>query len=337
MTQPEPAPTKTEPKYEPRSYLSVSTLVSYARCPRKYFYEKCGLRPEKRAIAAEYGTAMHAAVPVALMTEDIEPSLAAFKKAWRNCELYLEQNPDEDRKKCHTSRHAERSLKHFIHTHKGDRSLYKLLPPPNTGVELVDRTTDYQVAWSVNIDLPVPLGGLFDGMCEHRHTGDRWIWELKTTSRLNAAFLDAHDMFCQNLTYTLAAKIAMDEKVPGVMLEAMLKDKNKVDNQTHPILVPDHHLTDILDWLRMTGTRLLDAERFYLEHRDEDPARAVRAFIKDFTGCTPLAHYYMSGFRCDYSTLCRVPEWESMWPVYNVVPDHKLLKVTVDADAKKSS
>jgi hypothetical protein len=312
---------KLQPKYVPREYLSVSTLVNFARCKRRYFYSKSGLRSPGVMVAPEYGKAMHVGVPVALETEDASLAFKMFCSIWEETETKLTgEDWLEARKKGKTRECAERSLKHFVHTHAGKKSIYKLIDPPEGALPLDEKDSRYEVPWALDIGLRVPLVGRFDGMCRHRDTNGLWIWEFKTASRINAQFFDAHEMYTQNLTYTLVGQTLVDEPVEGVMLEGMLTNPKNVDNIVQPLPTLQHHLEDTLRWVHDTGKELLDCEDKIAEGMSPE-----EAFPKDFCGCTPYTHYYVAAWRCEYADLCRVPDWCMMQDLYEVVPDHKFL------------
>ena len=333
---------KMEPEYVRREYLSVSTLVSWVRCKRKYFYEKSGIRRGGVALNPEWGSGMHNAVPVALETEDLELACEEFNKYWVEIEERCAAIGMVDLKK-HTRRTAERALSHFIHTHKDGKAIYKLIDPPELDLHVTPtkKVSKYEVPWVIDIGLRVPLGGRIDGLCTHTVTGEPWIWELKTTGRLNDGFFDAHEMYTQNLTYSLVGQ-TLDIPVEGVMLEAILCDAKKVDNETRMIPVMHHHIEDVLLWLQKEGQELLDAEDEYADRLRGigSLSKPEDAFPKDFTGCTSYTHYYMATrFRCDYADLCRVPDWHDLVDLYDIVPDHKLFnltELTVDPDAKRT-
>lgn len=313
---------ETTPTYVKRRYLSVSTLISFARCPRRYFYSKCGLQSHDEMLAPLYGSAMHAAVPVALETSDVTKSMAAFMSVWDEVESRLDASGDSDPKRNRTT--AERSLKHFIHTHQGQRSLYTLTPPPAGALVTNDKTSSYEVPWAIDIGLPIPLVGRFDSFCVHRDTGEPWILELKTTSQLNARFFDAHEMSPQNATYCLVGQTLTGQNVAGIMIEGMLVDAKKVENITQPVPIQQHHLEDILRWLRATGHSLLKCEQAAEEQLlGSDTGEH---FLKDFTGCTPYPFFYTPGYRCEYADLCRVRDWRLLTSLYQIKPDHDFLR-----------
>lgn len=329
-------------KYTPRKYLSVSTLVSFARCPRRYFYSKCGLVQDEEPLAPEYGTAMHAAVPVALETCDIKPTLEAFMSVWEPFEAKQDELEFRDRDSKRNRACATRTLQHFIHTHQGERSLYKLLPAPSGALQKEDKTSDYEVPWALDVGLPVPLVGRFDAFARHRDTNETYILEVKTTSRLNAQFFEAHEMSPQNLVYALVGQTILGTPVTGVMIEGIHVHDKKVENMTHPIPVPPHHIEAGLRWIRELGTQLLACERHALELESQglDPAGG---FFQDFSGCTPYPFFYMPGYRCEYADMCRVPDWRSLTQLYKVRPDHDFLNpsglvpLRIDPSAERSS
>lgn len=314
--------------YRPRSYLSVSTLIDYARCPRRYWYHKCGLDTPGTKLAPTYGTAMHHAVPQALITGDIIDALEAFMKIWEPVETQQMLDGDKDDKK-RTRRHAERSLKHFIHTHTEGRATYSLLPFPVETFTLDDQTSKYEVPWVIDIGLRVPLVGRFDGYCEQNHTKDKYIWELKTAGRIGPGFFDCHDLHIQNLCYALVAQTLLGESIKGVLVEAMLVDGKKTENIAHPMPVQSHQIEDALLWLQDTGQRLLDDEQRYLERLESNAHKPERAFIKNYPGCSPYPWFYMAMFPCEFMDLCKLDNWHPLTSLYDIRPEHDFMELSI--------
>jgi hypothetical protein len=235
----------TDPAYRPRQYISYSTLMSFIRCPRKYFYEKCGISPKDEGAALLYGSAMHKAVPVLLTGGSLDQAVVEFSSLWTG-EL-------DDKK--HSLKHAIKSLAHFQHTHAPSRCLYELLPPPPRPVELVvsDDVAPTEIVSMLDIGLAVPLYVRMDGWCRHKHTKQVYVWEFKTMSRLTSSIFDSLEFNPQALTYTLAGRTA-DPDLAGVMYEGMLKDPNKVDGMSHPVLVQEHQVQATVTWLQFWGS-----------------------------------------------------------------------------------
>jgi len=181
-------------EYKERTYLSVSTLLDFKRCPRRFFYRKLGLTSRVEPTALIYGSAMHKAVPIAV-TEGIKPAIAAFLSVWGKTVAKDTMNVER----------AIASLSHFIHTHEGRKSIYKFLPPPSGALEVEDLVSDYEVPWILDIELDIPLVGRIDALVEHRDTGELWGWEFKTVGRsVGSYFFESFEMNIQILTYALA-------------------------------------------------------------------------------------------------------------------------------------
>lgn len=296
-----PTPNLYTPPLIPREHLSLSTLLSYARCPRRFFYQKCGIVTKDPAPALTYGLAMHKAFPLAL-TEGLDPAIEAFRSVWD------EDLADERRNfSC-----ALVSLRHFVRSHEGGRSLYTLVPPPE-GIEPNEETSEWEIPFTIDIGLQIPLVGRIDALVQHRDTGKLWGLEFKTMSRLTSYVLDAFDMNPQLLTYMLALQTVVGQEVKGFLVEAMLVNKTKVESLTHPVYISENHIAEILLWLRALGSSLLEMEAQSQE--EENPADP---FLKDFSGCTAYPHFWIPSFRCEYGNLCRPPDWRQSLPLYNV-------------------
>jgi len=301
------------PVYRKREYLSYSTLLSFARCPRRYFYQKCGISQTEEAPALSYGTAMHKAIDVAI-SGGLDAAMAAFNSVWDD------RLADSKRSR----ERARQQLQHFIHHHSQGRSLYERLPAPSvtnttadSSLKLDDSVSPLEIPFAIDIGLPVPLMGRLDGWCRHRDTGDLWGFEFKTASRLGSGLFDCLELNPQVLTYALVLKTLTGERIRGIMYEAMLIDPKKVDSLTHPVMVQDHHVDAVLLWLRYYGSLLLACEE-----RGEFP--------QNFSACSAYPHFYMPGSHCEYENLCRVPDWRDMVGYYTIRPEHSMTKLTVE-------
>lgn len=300
-----PTPTHPSFPYVKREYLSYSTLLSFVRCPRKYFYQKSGLFPPGEPTALQYGTAMHKAVDL-VITEGIDSAMKAFAELWDD------RLADDKR----SLARARSQLSHFLHTHSGGRAIYKPLPPPEQTIELDSETSPFEIPFVIDIGLPIPLAGRLDGWGQHRDTGKFWAREFKTTSRLTGSLLDSLELNPQILSYALIAQTVTGRPIEGVMFEAMLIDKNKVDNMTHPVSIQPHMLDGVLVWLQYWGSLLLACE-------------AKGEFPQNFAGCSAYPMFYMPGSQCEYHNLCRVADWRMLADLYEHHEDHKLITLSV--------
>lgn len=300
------------PTYRKREYLSYSTLLSFARCPRRYMYQKCGISTHDEAPALHYGTAMHKAIDIAV-TQGIDEAMAAFDSVWDD------RLADAKRSRVR----ARQQLSHFIFSHQKGRSLYERLPAPVVtnvsgveGLKLDESTSPLEIPFAIDIGLSVPLMGRLDGWCRHRDTGDTWGYEFKTASSLSGGLFDCLELNPQVLTYAFVLKTLTGEHIKGIMYEAMLIDAKKVESLTHPVMVHDHHIDAILVWLRFWGAMLLSCEE-----RGEFP--------QNFAGCSSYPHFYKPGSNCEFQQLCRVPNWKDMVGYYLIKPEHSMVKMTV--------
>lgn len=289
--------------YNHRQWLSISSLLSFARCPRRYFYGSgCRLRPvggEHSALL--FGSAIHKALPELLTGDDkkMERAVAAFASVF-------DETADptiSDKKRC-LSR-AKAMLLDFYISHLGRNSLYSLLPPPGPALELEDKVSDYEVPFAIDIGLDVPLVGRIDGLVRHRDTGLLWGLEWKTSSELSARFLDSFQNSVQVIAYTLALRTYTNAKIEGVMVEGLRVSPSNAENLLTCVSVPDFKIDDFIKWARYHGNMLLQCER-------------SGEFPKFFSGCTPYGMFGSQGYNCDFSNLCSVPDWTSLKNLYAV-------------------
>lgn len=309
-----------QPTYSPRDYLSVTTIMNFAKCPRSYLYSKCGLTKKDQGNALQYGTAMHKAIPV-VMTEGMDAGFKAFLSEW-----------DDTRDKADAKRSVQRAfsqLSHFHQTHKDGKSIYTFeKPPENKEIELDDSTSPFEVPGVIDIGLEVPVVVRIDGLVKHRDTQELWGFEFKTASKLWGLFesLEKHP---QVLVYSAVLRTLTRQNIRGMMCEGMLIDPKKCDNQTQPVPVPDHLTEAGITWLRYYGGMLLDAEKKFAELELANPGSGAKAFVQNWCGCTPYPNFYMtSTFPCDYALLCDTANWQDRANLYDVKPDHKFIKLT---------
>jgi len=252
---------------------------------------------------------MHKAVPVALQNFDLNESMSAFDSVWD------EALADKKRSR----RRAEANLGNFIHTHKDGRSLYKLLPPPASAIVTDSSVSDFEVAFAIDVGLPVPIAGRIDGLCQHRDSGKQMGWEFKTASRLTSSFFDCFEYNVQVLSYALALNTMT--QIDGFIVEGMLVDPKKVDCLAHPVYIQEHQLKAIHTWLNYYGSLLLACEAKFLSQGVEFP--------QDFTGCSAYTHYYMPMAQCEFNDLCRVEDWRSLASIFNIKPEHNFMDLSV--------
>lgn len=280
-------------KYRGVNWLSPSSIVSFTRCPRKFFYEKCGLRSREPAPALKFGEAIHAALPLAI-TEGLEQAFVAFEKIW---EKSLE---DEKR----SSFRAYEMLKDFRATHSGDRSIYSLVPPPAGIIHPSESISNWEVSFGIDVGLAWPLVGRIDALCRHRDTGHLWGLEWKTSSEVSARLFENFRLSPQILSYCLVLR-TLDVQIDGVMVEALRVSKTNTETSLQPIYLTDTVLTSFVKWLDYIGKQIQACEQ-------------AQNFPCQFTGCYPYAQFGTPGYACPFVNLCELEDWTELSDAFAV-------------------
>jgi hypothetical protein len=284
--------------YKKRQWLSISSLVSFSRCPRQYFYGSgCRLESPDPAPALQFGAALHRAIPQLMSGEPattLSRAIEAFDHEW-------DGSLDDDKR---NRASAIRMLMSFAGTHPRDRGLYELLPPP-TGpwvIKVPDRVSDWEIPFAVDIGLDVPLVGRIDGWGRNRDTGELWAIEYKTTSELSTRFLESFNLNPQSIGYPAILRLS-GLPVRGCIIEGLLVSKTRNESLCKPVYVEDHHIQDFIQWARWTGAQILECER-----------RGY--FPKDLSACNPYSQHGSPGFTCRYDSLCLPSDWTTLKDFY---------------------
>lgn len=288
-------PTQGLQYYSKRKWLSISSLVNCARCPRRYFYSSgCRLIPaEGEHVALKFGEAIHAAVPWILAENNLNKALNEFKRVWGNT------LGDEKRNETN----AKLMLIEYQASHRPGNCLFTIKAPPKGDIEISDRVSPWEIPWAIDIGLDVPLVGRIDGLCTHRDTNEPFGLEFKTSSEMSTRLAVGFEMNPQITGYTLALRTYTGEPVAGVMMDLIAVKKAGPQSMPYPIRVRDHQLQDFLDWARFWGGMILECEK-------------TGDFPRFYTGCNPYSQFGSPGFMCEYKNLCQVPDWTQLKGFY---------------------
>lgn len=317
--------------YKKREWLSISSLISFSRCPRKYFYGSgCRLgSPSGPHPALTFGQAIHKALPQLLIGEDstkLDRALEAFDSIWTK--EVEESTQDEKRNK----NGATQILMDFFFAHSQGRSIYELVKPPESNVIKAEDVSDYEVPFAIDIGLSVPLVGRIDALVRHRDSHKLWALEWKTASEVSARFLEGFQRSLQCLCYTLALRILTNEPIEGTLVEALLvaapakrTGSQRTLTQIVPIIALPHHIEAFISWARYYGSLLLECER-------------IGDFPQDFKGCHPYAQFASIGYPCEFSNLCDVPDWTKLKDFYAITQDRPfVLSSSVQNNSNKAN
>lgn len=278
-----------------RDHISPSSLATFARCPRRFFFRHgCGLSRPGVATALKFGEAIHHAMPHA-QRKDIEAALAAFDEVW-----------DEglaDKKRSRGT--AERILRTFISTRSG--SIYKLEPPLEMPTTLEKISAD-EVPFAVDIEVEVPLVGRIDAIGRHRDTEERFGIEYKTTSEFSQRFFEGFVLNPQIACYSLALSLLSPESnFQGVILEALQVALTSCKTMAVPIRISNHLLGLTVDWCQNLWAGM---------QRGEETGE----WPQNIAGCNPYASFGLPGYTCEFIQLCQSEDWTSLVGLFDREP-----------------
>ncbi len=241
-------------EYRPRKHISPSSFCKLARCPRLFYYQYgLGLNKVGRDdTALKYGSAIHYALPECYPSgRGIDAALEAFSGVWQDYDSKLDP-------KRNTAR-ARLMLSDFLYKHRAENSNYTLVPPP-LGADPLEKISDNEVAFALDMGLSIPVVGRVDALGRDNLSGKLWAVEYKTSVRLGAQFLGGFRLSPQILTYTMALRILTDEQVDGCVMEGLLSAKTKTETLSHPIWVTEHSSEEIISWYKYWWTKLGEFE-----------------------------------------------------------------------------
>ncbi len=299
-----------DPKqYRPRKHLSPSSCSCLSGCPRKFFY-KYGLglfAPRSRA-AMDYGSAIHYGLPYCYQRGGSAHALAAFSKVW-NSEL------DDDKR---NTQRAQATFIEFEKIHCSSNCIYQIVKPPE-GAKAQEKVSDNEVAFAIDIGLPIPIVGRVDALGRHRDSGELWGVEYKTSYIVTANFVSGFSLSPQILTYALALSILSPKKVRGMFLEAIRTSKTRAETLTFPIHVEEQSLDRIVDWYEYWYKELTCLEDEFFNDG--------KLFRTEPSACTPYACHGVTGYTCDYQSLCLQPDKEihNHLGLFDIAPEKPFL------------
>lgn len=298
--------------YAKRTFLSITELAAFARCPRRYFYSAgCGFRKTgdeltRRNDAAHFGVSLGNAIPIALATGSYEKAYAEFLKVWGD-------RPGDDKRNPLT---AKLLIAQFMATHPGPGlGLYSIKKPEKSNLTPREMKSEWEVPFAIPIPgLPIPLAGSIDYLCTWHSDRREWVVECKTSAEMSQRFYLGFKRNPQGLAYTLARRTAGVD-CAGYVMELFGTAKTKTTLQTVPVMVSDHELEDFIKWVQVMGQMILECEK-------------SGNWPKQMTGCGTYPMFYQPGYYCEFDPMCSVPDWRTMTQFYNVERHEPYVLVT---------
>jgi hypothetical protein len=191
----------------------------------------------------------------------------------------------------------------------GGRAIFNVVRGP-TGLQVDDKVSENEIAFALDVGLPIPLVGRVDACATHRDQPDQtWGVEYKTSSEVSARFMESFQTNPQIRIYALALSTLASRPVSGVMVVLLQVAKTLCNTVTHPVYLNDLALQQTVSWIK-TQYRMLEV------YEQEG------VWPQQWGACSPYPGFGMPGYHCEYASLCGVEDWTSLETVF-YHQDHK--------------
>ncbi len=278
-------------------YIDASSICTANRCLARYvFSRQMGLRlPESSLIAPEFGTDIHLALPYCYNADNVDAAMAVFEKAWR-----ARSYGEEDKKR--NCVRARAMLEDFRIMHSGGRSSYEIIHFPFTA-PTQDVVGDNEVPFLIDIGADLPAAGRIDVPVLWKSNGTKWATDYKTASEISGRYFDNFWNAPQTILYTLVLSQLLDERVDGMIIEALRVSHVNAETQMSFVPVQDHEITSFLRLAQNTAHDIVGCNE-------------RKTWPKKCTGCGPYGSYGFPSRICEYSDICKCSDWRAGSRIY---------------------
>lgn len=297
-----------------------STLSTFLRCPRRYFYQYVvGFQPRAESVDLTFGTLIHVAMEEYHMEKlsrghteaQIRGLQALLKKAWvvssHEAQVAaLDQGVELTGfywKSSSNNKNLWNALRAFIwHTEQ-----FGLEPDFNTAL-IGGKTYALELPFSFQLATYGPTtegGSLSLTYCGHLDrmadtASNRWVIDYKTTKKtINSDFFNSYELSTQLPGYGVAAKIVFHEPVRGVIVDGFQIGVDFVRCARGHITLGEEKADE---WLKNTTSWIMSAVEM-ADLADIKPAETLIEFA------TLNAHNWPmnteSCFICPFKEVCR--------------------------------
>jgi hypothetical protein len=274
-------------EYKKLRWLSITSLVEFSRCPRKFFFNKrLRLGQEGfKAPAPTFGTALHEAIPMVIKGSSIIDGMLKVK------ELFPEelQTPDKNYDI------ALKLLSQTADLFNSSTPPFDLLDPPENAISIPGRSP-YEVAFAVDIGLSIPLVGFIDGRVKQHVTKSIGPLEIKTASRTGNQLFESFQFNPQLICYAFVMSLLTKEPVDLAMTMVLRTTKNPIISIDPIYIDPDSYYDSFIEWARYQGGQILEMEKRMI-------------FPKNIAACSTYPQFGMGSYQCYYKTLCQSQNW----------------------------
>jgi len=280
-------------------YIDASSICTFNRCPARYLFSRqLGLRMpyenirgvDLTLIAPDFGTDIHLSIPYCYDAENVDKACEVFDRAW-NARSY---GSDDKKRNC---TRARAMLESFRIMHSGGRSPYEVLHFPFVS-PTEHAISDNEVPFLIDIGADLPAAGRIDVPVRWNSTGRTWACDYKTASEISSRYFDNFAFAPQSVLYTLALSQLMDERVDGMIIEALRVSHVNAETQMHFVHVQNHEIESFLRLARSTSSRIMSCNK-------------QQKWPKKCTGCGPYSMFGFPSRICEYHSICASSDWRA--------------------------
>jgi len=289
-------------------YIDCSGSGRFGQCPAKYFFERIlGLENQDRdRTALDYGTDMHYVFPMCYGAANSDEELALASDATEKFEQLRDKRTYDKEDKKHGMEATENRIANFVELHAKGVCPYKIIKFPFTTPEEADVISDNEVPFAIDIGGPLAFLGRIDFPAKLVQTDELFAGDYKTASEISGRLWDAFDLNCQAIGYTLALSHVSNEKVSGMLIEAIRKSATikKVEVAIHYQYVTDYEIELFIDYLNSTAMDITDFNE-------------IKEWPKKLSGCNTYSTTGFPGGNCPFKLLCKAKDWREMASYYH--------------------
>jgi hypothetical protein len=274
-------------------YVDPSGINKFNRCPFSYYLSRLeGYRdPKRNTIALDYGTCMHSALPHCF-SGFTDKAKEIFANNWQDF-------GHEGQDKARNIERAYASLDAFADMHAPEFCSYEVVEFQSPDVVHKGNIDKGELPYLVNINGPLPLGGRIDLVVRLKESNQLWCVDFKTSAEISTRFWNGFHAGTQALAYTLALTILSDEKVHGLIVEAIRTSHVNAESMKGHNFVQSHMLDRFVEFANRTAAEILDCEE-------------TQNWPQKCSGCSTYNMFGQPGYYCDYKKVCDSVDWKSV-------------------------
>lgn len=233
-----------------------TSLDIFLTCRKKFYWRIVrGLTPERKAPALSFGSGIHDALDLYYTDGNMEMAIKKFE----------ETHKDTEDETLRTVAIGKKVLEWYAKVYPTEP--FEVFGKPEIGFTFPIG----DIMWGGRIDLPI------------RWSGDLWVMEHKTTSRLSSYFFHQFELNMQVSSYILALEAFTGEKVQGCMINA-IEPWKELKRPTAKSKKPEDHFA------RSPIPRL--------PHQKEQFKETVQQVVRDIKICSDKDEWYPNEHSC---------------------------------------